>query len=57
MFLQLSVEMPCLLQRDGCLRKQVLAGEEVDAGEERSILILVSYICSVSSSVLWILFT
>lgn len=45
MFIQLLVKIPSLLQRDYCLRKQVLKGEEVGAGRERSILILVPYIC------------
>lgn len=55
MFIQLLVKIPSLLQRDYCLRKRILEGEQVGAGEERSILILVPYICSRSYSVLWIL--
>lgn len=46
MFIQLLVKIPFLLQRDDCLRKQALEGAEVGAGEERSILMLVPYICS-----------
>lgn len=53
MFIQLLVEIPSLLQRDYCLRKQALEGEEVGAGQLRSILILVPYICSRFYSVLW----
>lgn len=52
-FMQLWVKIPFFGERG--LQKQVLKGEEVDDEQERSTLISVSCICSVSSPVLWIL--